>query len=399
MRVLFSTLGYKPAWRVGGPVHSVPAVAERLARRGHEVTVVTANWDLTESLGMPTDRPLEMGGVEVRFFEPKKLLGSGLRQGQRDVFLYSPHLGSFVRENVSRFDIVHTHLPFSYPTLAAGKAAIRAGVPLCYHQRGVFDPARLSHKALKKRLWLNALELPLCRRAACLFALTEAEVDSYRALGLEGRIELVPNGVDLSAGSAVQPNWLQQIGVDAEILLFMGRIHPLKGVEALQKAFLAIAADRPKAHLVIAGPDEVGLVGRLKADAETSGLRDRVHFPGLVSGGAKQALLARANLFLLPSAAEGFSMAILEALAASTPVVISPECHFHAVATAGAGLVVPATSDALAEAATSILQEPARARDMGAAGRRLVEQSYGWDSVAGCFENIYLEILDKMGKR
>ncbi|MFQ3667054.1 MAG: glycosyltransferase [Sphingomonadaceae bacterium] len=394
MRILYAVHGYRPAWRVGGPVHSVPAVAERLARRGHEVTVVTAAWDLTEPLDVPTDKPVDVNGVSVHYFPTRTLAGGKPSPGKRDTFLFMPNLRPYLDGSMSKCDIAHAHLPFCYPTLALGRAAHRAGVPFCYHQRGVFAPERLAWRSVRKRLWLQTIELPLCRKATCLFALTPAEVESYRALGLTNRIELAPNGVDLaSLAKGVPPEWLARLDGDVEILLFLGRIHPLKGVDALLDAFILLAGARPRCHLVLAGPDEVGIVRELRTRAANAGVLERLHTPGLVTGAAKAALLARADLFVLPSSAEGFSMAILEALAASTAVIASPACHFPELEAEGAGLIAEPEGPALAEAAGRLLADQAMRRRMGEAGHRLVQQRYAWDSIVDRFEAIYMDVV------
>ena len=121
----------------------------------------------------------------------------------------------------------------------------------------------------------------------------------------------------------------------------------------LLSAFRKIQTQFPEASLVMAGPDEVGIVARLKAEVAAAGLEKRIFFPGMVSGDEKLDLLARADIFCLPSEAEGFSLAVLEALASSTAVVLSPGCHFPEVKAAGAGEIVAAEPEALAAALSS----------------------------------------------
>lgn len=394
MRILFGVHGYKPAYRVGGPIHSVPAVAERLVKRGHHVTIATSNWNLTEALDVPTDRAVDVAGVEVHYFPTANFAGHVHHAPRRNVHVYAPAMAAFLDGAIKGFDIAHTHLPFCYPTRAVGNAAVRAGVPLCYHQRGVFDPARLSHRAWKKRLYLELVEKPLCRRAACLFALTVAEVDSYRALGLTNAIEQVPNGVDLDVfgGVADMTQLPADITSDDEVILFVGRIHALKGVRQLVEAFIVLADTRPFARLIIAGPDEEGIIPELMAAAESAGLAARITFPGMVTGLVKRAWLARADIFVLPSNAEGLSMAILEALASGTPVIASPGCNFPELAAADAGLIVSPTPADLATALNRVLGDPSWRERMGSAGQRLVREQYGWDAIVDRFEAIYTRL-------
>jgi glycosyltransferase involved in cell wall biosynthesis len=290
---------------------------------------------------------------------------------------------------------MHTHIPFAYPTFATARAAFRGHVPLFYHQRGVFDPERLKFRALKKHVYLSLIEKRILRRATTLIALTDAERESYAALGINTPCRVIPNGIALPGprNAAAESEVLRTFGIVADdvIVLFMGRLHPIKGADRLLDAFIRIAGLRPAARLVLAGPDEYGIEESFRARVGAAGLLNRVVFTGMVSGVRKEALLHRADLFCLSSDAEGFSMAILEALAHSTPVLISPRCHFSQVKRAGAGVVAEPTVAGVAQALLSLLDSPAQLRTMGAAGRALVASEYTWQSVASQMLDAYEE--------
>lgn len=397
LRVLFAVHGYKPAYRIGGPILSVSAVAERLVRRGHHVTVFTTNSNLDQDLDVPLDQAVDVDGVEVWYFrrqDPGKGMASLLPYVFRSMgFLYAPAMAAALDGLVPQVDLVHTHLPFIYPTYAAAHAAFRHRRPLFYHQRGVFDPNRLKFRALKKRLFLFAVERPILRRATTLFALTPAEVESYRALGVQTPCRVVPNGIDVALyrtepGPAFDRS---RIPDSATVVLFLGRLHPTKGADELLEAFLRVAGDRPDCVLVLGGPDEWNLEARFRDRIQSSRAAERVLFPGMVSGEAKLDLLARADLFCLPSDAEGFSMAVLEALSSATPVMISPGCHFPEVEAADAGRVVETAPGPMAAALSDLMSDRARLSVMGRRGRDLVARQYGWDAVVDAIEDAYRE--------
>jgi glycosyltransferase involved in cell wall biosynthesis len=396
LRILYATHAYKPAYRVGGPVLSVSAVAERLVRKGHRVTVFTSNSNLDEDLDVPCNRPVMVDGVEVWYFR-RQVASGGLTRlfpyfFRSLGFLYSPVMRAALERALPAMDLVHTHMPFVYPTYAAAHAAFRHRRPLFYHQRGVFDPNRLHFRSLKKGIYISAVERPILRKATTLFALTEAEIDSYRALGVETPCRVVPNGIDVSeywtaARAGETPD-------ETSVILFLGRLHPTKGADKLMEAFLRIASDFPNTALVLAGPDEWGLQERYRAQSTRMGLGERVIFPGMVSGEEKLELLARSNLFCLPSDAEGFSIAVLEALASATAVLISPGCHFPEVESAGAGRVVEPDPASLAEALRSLLAKPAQLAEMGARGRDLASQ-YDWNQITDRIEDAYREGIER----
>ena len=398
MRILFTVHGYKPAWRIGGPAVSVPALAEALVNQGHQVTVFTTNSNLDEVLDVVPNHPVDVDGVEVWYFdkqEPVQRLLPGISYFSKSLgLLYSPRMAAALASRTREFDLVHTHLPFIYPTLAAARAAFRYGKPLFYHQRGVFDPARLQFRAFKKRVYLRLIEIPTLKRATTLIALTEAEVASYRSLGVATPCSVVPNGIDpLQFDARAESGALPRFGISAEhtVVVFMSRVHPVKGADKLIEAFLGLATAYPQALLVVAGPDEFGLEASLRGRVAAAGLDRRVVFPGMVTGEDKIALLKRADLFCLPSVAEGFSMAILEAMAANTCVLISAGCHFAEVVQHDAGVIAAVDTTALTSALADLLRDRARLRRMGLNGGRLVREKYTWPRVAARMSETYQE--------
>ena len=407
MRILFSVHGYKPAWRIGGPVISVSSLAETLVERGHEVTVFTTNSNLDEDLDVPTDRLIDVRGVQVRYFcrdEPFKRYLPGVKYLSQSIgTMYTPEMPGALAAIAGQVDLMHTHIPFVFPTLATAWAAKRAMVPLFYHQRGVFDPERLKFRAVKKRVYMSLLEKPILRQATTLIALTEAERDNYGSLGVRTPCAVIPNGIHLPSpmpvievAAHIAPLGLRE---DQQVILFMGRLHPVKGADRLLAAFERIAARYPQARLVLAGPDEFGLAAKFMARVEDKGLVGRVVFPGMVTGSLKSALLHRADLFCLPSDAEGFSMAILEALAHATAVLISPRCHFPEVVGAGGGIVVDPDVTSLERALDSLLARPVQLKAMGEAGCKLVAKEYTWDQVANKMLDCYQEGISRYRKR
>jgi len=398
MKILFAVHGYKPAWRIGGPIISVSSLAESLVKRGHDVTVFTTDSNLDRTLDVPTDRAVDVEGVKVRYFRRRPLIPMRVPRleylSKSLGFLYAPELKFALDEWVPSVDLVHTHLPFVYPTYAAAHAAFRHGKPLFYHQRGVFDPERLKFRSLKKMVYLRLIEVPILRRAEMLIALTEAERSSYTRLGITTPIRVIPNGIDTHPYSRPpEPDDLAPLGIRPEhqVVLFMGRLHPIKGADRLLGAFVRIAQRHPDAMLVLAGPDEFGIEQAFRTDVEAAGLGERVVFPGMVSGSLKHSLLARADLFCLPSDAEGFSMAVLEALASKTAVLLTPGCHFQEVERFGAGKIVANDVPALATALDELLVAPAILAAMGARGQQLVTERFTWKRITDAVIEAYEE--------
>lgn len=402
LHILYAVHGYKPAYRVGGPIVSVAATAEELVRRGHHVTVFTSNANLDEELDVPVDQPREVDGVEVWYFQRheylQRLLPFVPYVSKSMGYLYTPRMRAALNRLVPGMDLVHTHMPYVYPTAAAGRAARRHHRPLFYHQRGVFDPERLKFRGVKKRAYIAAVERPLMRSATTLIALTEAERASYRALGVTTPCRIVPNGVDVALyriRPRTDPRSCLGVPGDAFVILFMSRMHPTKGPDKLLEAFALIAREFPDSYLVLAGPDEYGLEQTLRARAQAMGLTTRVRFPGMVAGEEKYDLLGRANLFCLPSDAEGFSIAALEAMASGSAVLLSPGCHFPEVEAARAGRIVDPAPGRLAHALRELVAAPEETAQMGRRGRELVLRDYSWERVTNQLVEVYEEGIQR----
>jgi glycosyltransferase involved in cell wall biosynthesis len=358
---------------------------------------------MSEDLDVPTDCPQKVEGVEVWYFRKTELLKK-LRFfpyfSKSMGYLYSRAMAKELHRLVPLVDAVHTHLPFIYPTFAAAQSARTHRKPLFYHQRGVLDPARLDFRSLKKRVYLEAIEIPILRSATTLIALTDAEVQSYRRFCPSANCSVIPNGIDVDQYySGQSPAPVLDLPAEARMILFLGRLHPIKGADKLIEAFVQVSKHIPDAVLVMAGPDEFRIESRFRATVAECGLQNRVLFPGMVTGEFKKRLLARANLFCLPSVAEGFSMAILEALASETAVLISPGCHFPEVQQSGAGVIAETEPQAMGEAMIQVLSSEERLKEMGGKGREFVRRNYSWDKITTEVMNVYSEGIERHQRR
>jgi glycosyltransferase involved in cell wall biosynthesis len=249
----------------------------------------------------------------------------------------------------------------------------------------MLDPWSLAQKRLKKKLALAFGYRAVLDNASALHLLNDDEQTLIRPLRLRAPQVVIPNGVFLEefeplprAGSFTAR--LPRLG-GHRFILFLSRLHYKKGLDYLADAFARLCQTDRETHLVVAGPDG-GAGGDFERRVSLSGLTDRVHLVGPLYGEAKLAALVDAACFCLPSRQEGFSLAVLEALACRLPVVLSRDCHFPEVAAAGAGEVVGLEARAVADALGRVLRDDRARRRMGAAGRDLVESRFTWPRVA-----------------
>lgn len=388
MRIVHAIPSLDPA--DGGPPAVAVRLAEAQARLGHEVRLLhlepaPGRADAVAGLIASPPGP-RLSTVEA--LPPSHGLRRRLQAWQGRIASHRP-------------DIVHAHGLWQPEILAAARESRAAGVPYVLETYGTLNPWALGQKPLKKRIFLAFVHRRLLRNAAFIHALNEVEARHIAAQAAGTPIEIFPNGVFLEESQGAEPSRgrdrVAGLG-DAPFALFLARLHPVKGLDLLAEAFSTVARSNPEAHLVVAGPEDVGAEA-FRARIRELDLEARVHLVGEVSGTFKKDLLQGAACFVQPSRQEGFSVAILEALAAGRPVAITEGCNFPQVASEEAGFVVPFDRDRLAAAIAALLSDPHEAARRGAKARGLVEREYTWEAIAARCVEAYRRGIERAAAR
>lgn len=309
---------------------------------------------------------------------------------------YAPRLVGAL--NDAELDLLHSHGLWMYPSRASLLWARTSKRPCVISPHGMLDPWAVNNSRWKKRLvgWLY--EDALLRGAACLHALCDAELEAIRAYGLRNPVCVIPNGIDLpEPPTAAVPAWHDLLPADARVLLYLGRIHPKKGLVNLLHAWKSArqgsTTERPWV-LVIAGWDQGGHESELKSLASNLGISSNVFFVGPQFDNAKHASYARADAFVLPSFSEGLPMVVLEAWAHGLPVVMTPQCNLPAGFAAPAAIKIEPETDSILAGLVTLFAQPDQERlAMGARGRRLVENRFTWNRIAGQMLAVYEWVL------
>lgn len=377
MHILHVVAGLPPAG--GGLSELVPRLAIEAARLGHDVTIATVA-DRDEPLSAAAYEAAACG-VRIATFTP----------AAPRPFFFSWAMCRHLPKLVLWADVVHVHSNWTFPVWWACLSALRLQRPLVMSPQGCLDPVRLAHSAWKKRV-AGLLDRRFLRRATLIHATSPAEEAWIRRyVGGKPWIAMIPNGVDLRplpASPKADPRTRQ--------VLFLGRLHPLKGLDLLLDAWARVGAAKPDKqawHLVIAGPDEQGTRKRLEELTRQRGLTT-VSFIGAVYGADKARALDEADIFVLPSRSENFGIAVAEALAAGVPVITTKGTPWGEIA-GSCGWWVDTTAAAIGAA----LDEAMRLTDadraaLGAEGRRLVENRYQWPAVGRAMTDSYHLLAD-----
>jgi poly(glycerol-phosphate) alpha-glucosyltransferase len=321
-------------------------------------------------------------------------------------FGYSPALRRRL-EQISP-DLAHVHGLWMYPSLACLNWHRRSGRPFLISPRGMLDSWALATSRWKKNLagWLY--EKSHLRSASCLHALCESEARAIRAYGLENPICVIPNGIDLPELRTVEcgvrnslwGNGVVQAG--AKVLLYLGRIHPKKGLVNLLRAWAAIQRTedggrrREEWVLAIAGWDQGGHEKELRVLSAECGIEKSVVFLGPQFGEDKAACYRACDGFILPSFSEGLPMVVLEAWASAKPVLMTPECNLPEGFAAEAALSVKPSPQSIKEGLIRFFQmNDASRQAMGQRGRALVAERFTWPKVAQEMQAVYEWVLGK----
>jgi glycosyltransferase involved in cell wall biosynthesis len=291
-------------------------------------------------------------------------------------------------------DILLTHGLWMYPTVASLSWHRRTQRPFIIHPHGMLDPWAVKNSKWKKRVASICYENSSLEKASCIRALCLSEAESIRSYGLTNPICVIPNGIDLPPEGITHdpPPWVGKVEPGAKILLYLGRIHPKKGLVNLLRAWRALQEDGSSVSngwaLAVAGWDQNGHEQELSMLANQLGTRG-VHFLGPQFGKAKAAAYAHANAFVLPSFSEGLPMVVLEAWAHRLPVVMTPECNLPEGFQAQAAIRTEPEACSLAQGLKELFaMTDAERQLMGSRGRALVAERFSWPTIAADMNDV-----------
>lgn len=349
-----------------GPSYSVPRLCEALAARGHDVELSC----LAAGRAIP--------GVHIDVHPQWPVLGR---------FAISTSHARALRRKATVADIVHNHSLWSMVNVASGWVVPGRRAKLVTSPRGTLSQWALDRRRNAKRaLW--PLQRRALARADLLHATSDDEYSDIRRLGFAAPVAVVPNGIDLPALPT------QRSGAAGRTVLFLGRIHPVKGIESLLRSWQRLEPDHPDWRLVVVGRGEPAHEREARELAGTLGLR-RVEFAGPRYGADKSAAYFGADLFVLPSHSENFGMAVAEALAHACPAIVSRGAPWAGLVSEGCGWWIEQDVAALGAALHHAMSLPSvELSAMGARGRQWMERDYGWESVAARMEEAYRWVLD-----
>ncbi len=383
LKILMVTAYYLPAVVHGGPVTALHRLNRELIGQGHEITVYTTDANGTGNLEVPLGAEVSVDGVPVWYF---RRWWFGRTRKPFSLFFSRELAKKLNTLQPGDYDLIYQDGGFADVGRLAAKAARRTGTPYVYHTGGAFTPWALQHKYWKKKIYLSLVEKRILMAAGGFLVRNHAETGQLRRLGCRSLIRIIPIGVDFQGPQeTLSRSDLEELYPSLRgrtFLLFLGRLHPVKGLDLLIPAFGELARQFPEWILVLAGPDERDYLVKVKELIQSHQLTDRVLLTGMVVGDRKSVLLSQAEFLVLPSYSEGFGVVMVEALGYGKPVIITTTCYHPEVADEGVGLVVPPEKEPLARALSEMMASDELRRSCSAKVPEMARRHYSWENIA-----------------
>ncbi|QUY40598.1 glycosyltransferase [Acaryochloris marina] len=372
---------------LGGPTRVALQLSKSLQVIGADVEILTTDDGTNQRLEVPLNQPIRFKGLKTTFLP---------RTVQAKEFLYTHALSKWHRNHLKQFHLIHTHYLFSHLPTWTARAARHSNIPYLMRPLGQLTPWALSQSAQRKKLYRYLIENRNLEQAAMIHCTSPGEVSDIKALNIQTPKLLLPLGVELPSLNRpiAKRQLLQKYKLDNQpILLFLSRLHPKKRVEFLLDVVQHLNKQALKINLLVAGSGEPSYEQHLQEYTNVLGISDRVTFTGFIDGAEKNTILQGSDLFLLPSYSENFGIAVAEALAAATPVVITPNVQIAPwIAEYNAGWIIPTDITQWIKTISETLQHPEILLQRGQSSRKLASTVFSWPVIAKELLDVYTNI-------
>lgn len=367
----------------GGPTTAVIEMMEALNAMGFSNAVALSDDD-GRRRRLSADAPERQ--IKDRFYFPK----------QSDFYTYTPAMAGWLNTHVTNFDLVHIHGLFSHVNILAGRACRRHNIPYLITPHGMANRYGMRHKRLRKMISFRLFEQRLLNQAHMIHLTSLDEARDFADLNISTATRIIPLAVRSVSGNTTatkaDAKSRQKDKSRPYQILFMGRLHPIKNIEAVIAALAQ--PDMSDYHLHICGEGAPKYVNQLKAYAEQLGVAEQVTWRGFISGSEKVRLFTKSDIFVLPSFSESFGISAIEALSAGLPLVLSRHVA-NAETLANAGLA-KVTDTSAAEIASGFRQVSKwKDKVFMAKAKAYFSNHYDKSIVLKSLAMLYDDILDK----
>ena len=350
-----------------GTSYLVPRLCRGLAAHGLDITMLSTGVAQTSSTGGYVHEVFNIDWF-VRFGLLRKLQSS-------------IPLKRAVNAAVAAGAIVHNHGLWTMPNLVAAAASRIRNQPTIVSPHGMLAPSALEYSKFKKRLFLLAGQLRVLERADIFHATSAQEVSDIRAYGLTQPVALIPSGID------VPPSVTRRPPRTTRTLLYLGRLHPIKGLDTLLEAWRRIADSCPDWRLRVIGSGDIEFVESLKKQAQAL---ERISIEGPLFGADKFKAYEMADLYVLPSRSENFAITVAEALGSGIPVIATKGTPWSKLEENGCGWWIEYGASALCHGLQHAMTCPHdELAEMGRRGHAWMSRDFSWTQIASQMAEVY----------
>lgn len=379
MKILQVTQRFNP--KHGGGVNVVFNLSKYLAKRGHEVTIISTDCGFDEKYA----ESIRKEGVEMIPF-----------RGITNVCLFipSPDMKKWLAENINNYDIIHLNAARAYQNNIVYKYAKKYNIPYVLQAHG--SVLRIVERQRLKKIYDLVWGYKILRETSKVIALSYTEAEAYKVMGVnEGKVEIVPNGVDLSKFSDLPEKGefrkKYSLRDDEKIVLYLGRLHKSKGIDLLIEAFSELMTESDNVKLMIVGLDD-GYQPALEKRAEELKIKDKIIFTGPVPENKKIMAFIDADVFVTPRF-YGFPITFAESCACGLPIITTNKGDELDWIHNKVGYVTDYNRDQLKDAILNILINDGIRQEFSKKAKSLVREEFNWLEIARQMETVYLDVV------
>jgi glycosyltransferase involved in cell wall biosynthesis len=388
MKILQVTVFFKPSWEAGGVARVAYEISRNLIKEGHEVTVYTTD-GFKFKIKSKKNRPVDVDGINTYYF--KNLFHYLIKMN-----ITTPYYLPFVaRKKIKDFDIIHIHEHRTLLAIIVHYYAKKYNIPYVVQAHGSLPNTfgKQMQKKIFDAIWGNNI----LKDASKLISVSTIEVDQYLQMNVPAeKVIVIPNGIDLDSFSELpkKGSFRKKYNINEKhIILFLGRLHEIKGIDFLIKSYAKLIKERTNVILVLAGPDD-GYLEKAKSLVEELTLKEHVKFTGFINGAEKLAAYVDADVLVYPSIFEIFGLVPFEAIMCGTPVIVTDNCGCgELIKESKSGYLVRyGNIDDLKEK----LKLSIEGKDYNAFvdnGRDYVEKKLSWESIVFKIESLYEDCI------
>ncbi|MBE9231817.1 glycosyltransferase [Cuspidothrix issatschenkoi LEGE 03284] len=381
----------------GGPSQAILEMVKALRKNDIHAEIVTTNDNGKDLLDVPLGKFIDYQQVPVQFFPRFSPPINAIRE-----FSYSGDFTIWLWKNIRNYDLLHIHGIFSYAPTVAMAIAHHQKVPYIITGHGQLCEWSLQQKTFKKQLYINLIAKYFLNHSQSIHCTSVAEQKEASPLNLTSSSFILPLGIYppqkiLNAREKLQK--YLNIPADEPIILFLSRLHYVKGLDYLIPALGKLSHHR--FTFIVAGSGDSDYETEIKTLVKTHGIEDRTHFTGFVKGETKDLLMQGADIFALTSYSENFGISVLESLAAGVPVIVTPGVALSdIVQEQHLGYVTELNITAIAATIENFLDHPQESKEMGDSygalryrARQFILDNYTWDKIALKMVSVYEDII------